>query len=82
MQNCKPCKTPEENNLYFKIAQEDSVRVDTHEFRNLVGSLIYLAKQTRPGIMWITKVLSRFMNEPTVEHLNAGKRVLRYLQHT
>ena len=32
--------------------------------------------------MWITNVLSRFMNDPTVEHFNAGKRVLRYLQHT
>ena len=73
-------KTPAENNLKLEVAQEDSVRVDSHEFRSLVGSLIYLAKQTRPDIMWITNVLSRFMNEPTVEHFNAGKRVLRYLQ--
>ena len=82
MQDCKPSKTPAENNLKLEVAQEDSVRVDSHEFRSLVGSLLYLAKQTRPDIMWITNVLSRFMNDPTVEHFNAVKRVLRYLQHT
>ena len=82
MQDCKPSKTPAENNLKLEVAQEDSARVHSHEFRSLVGSLLYLAKQTRPDIVWITNVLSRFMNDPTVEHFNAGKRVLRYLQHT
>ena len=81
MQDCKPSKTPAENNLKLEVAQDDSVRVDSHEFRSPVGSLLYLAKQTRPDIMWITNVLSRFMNDPPVEHFNAGKRVLRYLQH-
>ena len=81
MQDCKPSKTPAEKYLKLEIAQEDSVRVDSHEFRSLVSSLFYIAKQTRPDIMWITYVLSRFMNDPTVEHFNAGKRVLRYLQH-
>ena len=81
MQDCKPIKTPAENNLKLEVAQENSARVDSHEFRSLLGSLLYLAKQTRPDIMWITNVLSRFMNDPTVEHFNASKHVLRYLQH-
>ena len=82
MQDCKPSKTTSEINLNLEVAQEDSVGVGSHEFRSLVGSLLYLAKETRPDIMWITNVLSRFMNDPTVEHFNADKRVLRYLQHT
>ena len=81
MQDCKPSKTPTENNMKLEVAQEDSVRVDPHEFRILLGSLLYLAMQTRP-IMWITNVVSRFMNDPTIEHFNADKRVLRFLQHT
>ena len=40
MQNCKPSKTPTENNLKLEIAQEDSVRVDSHEIRSLVGSTL------------------------------------------
>ena len=82
MQDCKPSKTPAQNSLKLEVAQEDSVRVDSHEFRSLLGSLLYLAKQTRPDIMWITNVLSRFLNDPTVEHFNSGERVLRHLQHT
>ena len=56
MQDGKPSKTPSENSLKLEVAQENSVRVDSHEFRSLVGSLLYLAKQTRPDIMWITNV--------------------------
>ena len=51
MQDCKPSKTTPENNLRPEIPQEDSVREDSHEFRSLVGSLFYIAKQTRPDIM-------------------------------
>ena len=39
-------------------------------------------KQTRPDIVWIVNVLSRFMDKPTNSHWLAGKRVLRYLQAT
>ena len=73
MQDCNPSKTPAENNLKLEIAKGDSARANQFEYRSLVGSLIFLAKQTRPDIMWITNVLSRFMNDPTVEHYNAGK---------
>ena len=56
MQDCKPSKTPAENNLKLEIAQEDSIKVDSYEFRSLVGSLLYIAKQIRPDIIWITNV--------------------------
>ena len=79
MQDVKPSNTTIENNLKLELAQEDSLRVDSHEFRSLVGSLLYLAKPTRPDIMWITNALSRFMNDPIVAHFNADKRVLRCL---
>ena len=81
MHDCKPSKTTADNSLRLEVTQEDSVRVDSKEFRSQVGSLLYLAKNTRPDILWFTNVFSRFMNSPTVEHFNAGNRVLRYLQH-
>ena len=45
MQDCKPSETPTENNMKLEVAQEDSERVDSHEFRILVGSLLYLANK-------------------------------------
>ena len=75
-------KSSAENNLKIEVDLKDSEGVDSHDFRRLVSSLLYLAKQYRPDITLVTKVMSRFMSDPTVEHFNAGKRLLRCLQHT
>ena len=81
MQDCKPSKTPAENNLRLEVAQKDLVRVDSHVFRCVIGSLLNLAMQTIPDTKCITNVLSRFKNDPNVERFNDGKRVFRCLQH-
>ena len=67
VQDCKSSKTPAENSLILEVAQEDSVRIESNEFRTLVGSLNYLAKQTKPDIIFMTNVLSQFTNGRTVE---------------
>ena len=82
MQDCNPSKTPAENNLKLVKATEDEQLTDQTLYRSLVGSLLYIAKQTRPDIIWTVNVLSRFMEQPSNSHWLAGKRVLRYLQAT
>ena len=82
MQDSNPSKTPAENNLKLVKAADNEQLVDEKLYRSLVGSLLYIAKQTRPDIVWIVNVLSRFMTKPTNTHWLAGKRVLRYLQAT
>ena len=82
MQDSNPSKTPAENNLKLVKPTESERLVDERLYRSLVGSLLYIAKQTRPDIVWIVNVLSRFMDKPTNTHWLAGKRVLRYLQAT
>ena len=82
MHDSNPSKTPAENNLRLVKASESEALVDERLYRSLVGSLLYIAKQTRPDIVWIVNVLSRFMDKPTNTHWLAGKRVLRYLQAT
>ena len=82
MQDSNPSKTPGENNLRLVKASESEPLVDERLYRSLVGSLPYIAKQTRPDIVWIVNVLSRFMDKPSNTHWLAGKRVLRYLQAT
>ena len=48
----------------------------------MVGSLLYLSLTCRPDIAQAVGVLSRFMSCPSLEHIEAAKRVVRYLYHT
>ena len=82
MQDCNSSKTPAENNLRLVKATEDEELFDQTLYRSLEGSLLYIAKQTRPDKIWIVNVLSRFMEQPSNSRWLAGKRVLRYLQAT
>lgn len=50
--------------------------------RQLIGSLMYLTVVTRPDLAYIVATLSKFLQSPTNEHWNAGKRALRYLAGT
>ena len=77
---CKPSRTPADLNLKLQTAQNGDKEVDQRIYRSLVGSLLYLAKQTRPDIMFTVNILSRQMNAPTNQHWLCGKRLLRYLQ--
>lgn len=57
------------------------VKVDETNFKRIVGSLMYLTA-TRPDIMYVVSLISRFMSCPTELHLQAAKKVLRYLRGT
>ena len=80
MDQCKPSRTPADLNLKLQTAQNGDEEVDQRIYRSLVGSLLYLANQTKPDIMFTVSILSRHMNAPTNQHWMCGKRFLRYLQ--
>ena len=44
--------------------------------------MLYVSKQTKPDVTWITNQLSRHMKSPTQQHFVAAERVLQYLQFT
>ena len=66
--------------LRLQTAQSGDEEVNQRIYRSLIGSLLYLAKQTRPDIMFIVNILSRYMNAHTNQLWMCGKRLLRYLQ--
>ena len=51
-------------------------------YASLVGSLNYAAVCTRPDIAFAVSTLCRHMKNPTQNHWQAAKRVLRYLKGT
>ena len=64
----------------FKLFKnENGVNVDATFFKQMVGSLMYLTS-TRPDLMFVVSLISRYMGQPTKLHLQTAKRVLRYLR--
>ncbi|XP_019085320.1 PREDICTED: uncharacterized protein LOC109126311 [Camelina sativa] len=55
--------------------------VDATHYRKVVGSLQYLSF-TRPDIAFAINRLSQYMHQPTTDHWQAIKRVIRYLVGT
>lgn len=77
MRKCKPRTTPSEQKLNFS---KDAHPFDTRNYREAIGSLIYLTTCTQPDITWIVNKLAQHNQNPTIEHWNAIKHVLRYLK--
>ena len=51
-------------------------------YRALVGSLLWIARCTRPDIIHTVSQLSRFMQNPGLQHLKRARRVVQYLSAT
>lgn len=51
-------------------------------YREAIGSLMYLAVATRPDISFAVGNVSRYMENPAVAHVNAVKRILKYIKGT
>ncbi|GKB43746.1 ribonuclease H-like domain, reverse transcriptase, RNA-dependent DNA polymerase [Tanacetum coccineum] len=71
--------TPIESNKPL-VKDEDGEDVDVHVYRSMIGSLMYLTA-SRPDIMFAMCACARFQVTPKASHLNAVKRIFRYLKH-
>ena len=54
----------------------------TQEYQSIVGSGMYAMTQTRPDLAYTLSILSRFNHNPSLQHIKAAKRMLRYMQGT
>ncbi|KAJ0801006.1 putative RNA-directed DNA polymerase [Helianthus annuus] len=80
MMNCKAVSTPMEYGIRLS-KQDPEEEMDSHLYRSLVGSLMYLTN-TRLDIMFAVNKISQFMEQPKRSHWEAGKRILRYVKGT
>nr|GEX23021.1 putative RNA-directed DNA polymerase [Tanacetum cinerariifolium] len=72
MINCKPADTPMMVNQKLFMKKKAKL-ADRNRYQRLVGKLIY-SSYTRPDIAHVVGVVSRFMHQPQVAHMNAALR--------
>ena len=51
-------------------------------YREMIGSLMYLAVMTQPDISFTVSTLSQYLDAPRSTHLNAVQHIFRYLSGT
>ncbi|MDU5411039.1 MAG: reverse transcriptase domain-containing protein [Staphylococcus haemolyticus] len=82
MADCNPVKTPANKTNLDDLADSSDATCDEHEYRSVVGKLLYAANTVRYDINYIVLKLSRYLASPKEKHMEAAKRVLRYLKGT
>ncbi|GJW63873.1 hypothetical protein Tco_0115757 [Tanacetum coccineum] len=60
---------------------EEGESVDNTKYRGMIGSLLYLTA-SRPDIMFSVCLCARFQEDPKTSHLEAVKRIFRYIKGT
>ncbi|PNY00673.1 retrovirus-related Pol polyprotein from transposon TNT 1-94 [Trifolium pratense] len=80
MLDAKPVCTPMATST--SVSSESNIpNCDATLYRSIIGSLHYLSI-TRPDVAFAVNKLSQHMQNPTTTHMQALKRILRYLKHT
>ncbi|CAN0824684.1 Retrovirus-related Pol polyprotein from transposon TNT 1-94 [Linum grandiflorum] len=79
MLNSSPMTTPADPQK--RLLKSATSFEDPHLYRQIVGSLQY-ATITRPDITYSVNKVCQYMHNPTQDHWQAVKRILRYLNAT
>lgn len=83
MEDSKPASTPmDASSRLDRPNDEVDEEVRKLSYRELMGSLMYLAVSTRPDIAHVVSALSQFNENFDKKHWAAAKRVLCYLKST
>ena len=85
MTDCNPTKTPCSGKLDEVLIPLQNVPATPdpallRDYKELIGSLLFLQTGTVPEISWIVSVLARYMTTAGEPHMAAGKKILRYLK--
>jgi len=81
LQHANPISTPMETNFDTSTVPADNIS-PVFAFSSIIGSLLWIARMTRPDIMYPVLVLASYTKNFTERHINAAKRILRYLKAT
>lgn len=82
LQGCKPSPTPLSSSEKLSLTEGQALsQEDSTKYRSLVGALQYLTL-TRPNISFAVNKVCQFLHAPTIVHLTAAKRIVRYVKNT
>ena len=74
--------TPLTTDHDLTAAQSDDEMADLAQYQSVIGSLLYIARMTRPDILFATTALGKHCSRPAVRHWMATMRVISYLART
>lgn len=80
LNDAKPSKYPVDTG-YYKLA-DDNFLINNHDYRKLIGMLLYLTTHSRPDVAASVSILSQRVSKPRNADLNEVKRLIRYLKST
>ena len=80
MNDANPSSTRADTNVVICKSLEEST--EKCLYKEAIGSLFCLSSVSRPDISFGVNMLSRYVNHPSQQHLNAIKRIIRYLINT
>ena len=79
-EDCKPISTP--MTVGCKLSKDDeSKNVDTKFYKSMIGSFLYVTT-SRPDVKQVVGMVARFQAAPKEIHVQAVKRIFRYLKGT
>ncbi|GKA04465.1 hypothetical protein Tco_0683585 [Tanacetum coccineum] len=78
LEDSKPMKTSMSSDTKL-TKDKECESVDSTKYRGMIGILLYLTT-SRPDIMFSVCLCARFQEAPKTSHLEAVKRIFRYIQ--
>src|SRR5437762_9563178 len=82
MQDCNSMNTPMDPSIKLTATMDSDVKIDSSQYQQHIGGLMFAAIATCPDIMFTVSQLSSYNSDPCQRHLAAAKHVLRYLKGT
>ena len=76
-----PVRTPYDPSVHLK-KNTSELSVSQFKYAKIIGSVMFLMNYTRPDIAYAVSRLSRYTHNPSSEHWNALRRLLKYLKGT
>ncbi|GKB67713.1 putative ribonuclease H-like domain-containing protein [Tanacetum coccineum] len=80
METCDPIGTPMEIKEKLDLDKNETL-IDVMKYRSMINVLMYLTS-SRPDVVHVTCLCTRFQAQPTEKHLKEVKRIFRYLRGT